>query len=210
MHESPVLDPFVLEHERPALYMIRDGDLPTNPPAVSSEYEVMPLPAAHWQDARAVLELDAPLPDRAWDDLLARVLSGGLFVLRHRRSSQWVGTASAVHNPAGSRVYFPVGGELGYLVVDQAHRGQGLGYALVVAVIERFRAAGYKHLWLGVQGWRLPAIRTYLRAGYRPFLHPPHADALATRWTCIFAKLCLEADAETWPRTLPQSSGCGS
>jgi GNAT superfamily N-acetyltransferase len=157
-------------------------------------------------EARAVAGLDEPLTDRAWDDLLSRVLPGGLFVLRDRRSNRSVGTASAVHNPAGSRFHFPAGGQLAYLVVDAAHRGQGLGYALVAAVTERFYAAGYEHLWLGVQGWRLPAIRTYLRAGYRPFLHAPNPDALATCWMSILAALGLPGDIATWPRNLPSDA----
>lgn len=160
----------------------------------------MKLPTTQWQSARAVVELDWVLTDRAWGDLLARVLPGGLFVLRDRRSNKWVGTASAVHNLTGSRFYFPDGGELGYLVVDPAHRGQRLGYALVAAVVERFRTAGYEHLWLGVQGWRLPAIRTYL---YRPFLHAPAPEILLSRWTHIFEELRLPADSATWPRALP-------
>jgi GNAT superfamily N-acetyltransferase len=196
-----------LERDRPALYMLRSGSGAIAPAAIPPEYEVRPLPTLHWMEARAVAELDGPLTDRAWDDLLSQVLPGGLFVLRDRRSNQLVGTASAVHNPAGSRCYFPAGGQLGYLVVDAAHRGQGLGYALVAAVVERFYAAGYEHLWLGVQGWRLPAIRSYLRAGYRPLLHAPNPDALATRWMSIFATLGLPGDIATWPRSLRSGGG---
>jgi GNAT superfamily N-acetyltransferase len=210
MNDSPVAGPFALERERPALYMVRGGDQEIHPPAVPPEYDLLPLATARWQEARAVVELDGPLPDRAWENLLARVLPGGLFVVRERRSNQCVGTASAVHNPAGSRFYFPAGGELGYLVVDEAHRGRGLGYALVAAVVERFQSAGYQHLWVGVQGWRLAAIRTYLRAGYRPFLHAPAADALAARWTCIFAELGLQTDLAAWHRTLPSAGAAAT
>ena len=202
MNQSPLADSFALEHERLALYMLRSGSA-IQPATVASQYEVISVPTARWDEARSVVELDGALVDRAWDDLVARVLPGGLFVLLERRSSHWIGTASALHNPTGSRFYFPAGGQLAYLVVHESHRGHGLGYALVTAVVERLGAAGYSHLWLGVQGWRLPAIRTYLRAGYRPFLHAPNSDALLARWTHIFAELRLQAEAATWPRALP-------
>ena len=205
MNDTLAVNSSAPEHELPALYMLR-GRNATVEDAIPPEYEVLPLPTRRWHDARAVVELDGPVTDRAWGDLLARVLPGGLFVLRDRRSGQFIGTAIAIDNPAGSRFYFPAGGQLGYLVVDAAHRGKGLGYALVVAVVERFRTAGYQHLWLGVQGWRLAAIRTYLRAGYRPFLHAPNTNALVTRWTCVFAAAGLTADVTTWPRALPSSA----
>jgi GNAT superfamily N-acetyltransferase len=193
------------ERELPALYMVRGRNAIVDRGAIPPEYEVLPLPMTRRHEARAVVELESSLTDRAWDDLLARVLPGGFFVLRHRRSGEFIGTASAIDNPEGSRFYFPAGGQLGYLAVDAAHRGQGLGYGLVVAVVERFRTAGYQHLWLGVQGWRVPAIRTYLRAGYRPFLHSPNLDALVTRWMRVFEAAGLTADVTTWPRDLPSS-----
>ena len=120
-------------------------------------------------------------------------------------SGEFVGTASAIHNPAGSRFHFPAGGELGYFVVAATHRGQGLGSALICAVIDRFRKAGYQHIWLGVQGWRLPAISLYLRHGFRPFLHPPNADQLERRWRRILAKLESDLSLDACPRELPSS-----
>jgi len=195
------------ERELPALYMLRGSNTIVDRGAMPPKYEVLPLPTTRWHDARAVVELEWSLTDRAWDDLLARVLPGGLFVLRDRRSGQFIGAASAIDNPAGSRFYFPAGGQLGYLIVDEPHRGQGFGYGLVAATVERFRTAGYQHLWLGVEGWRLSAICTYLRAGYQPFLHAPNPDALVTRWTRVFASAGLTADVPRWPRALPTAAG---
>src|SRR5262249_56817054 len=103
---------------------------------------------------------------------------------------------------AGSGFHFPAGGSLAYLVVEEPHRGRGLGFALVAAVVDRFVAAGYRRLWVGVQGFRLPAIRAYLRAGYRPFLHAPDPDALSERWSGVFRALGFAADVAAWPRTL--------
>ncbi len=192
------------ERARPALYMLR-GRQTIDRPASSPDYEVLALPATRWRDVRALLELEWPMTDRAWDGLLTRVLPGGLFALRDRRSGHFVGTASAIENSTGSRCYFPAGGQLGYLVVDPVHRGRGLGYGLVGAVVDRLSLAGCRHLWLGVEGVRLPAIRTYLRAGYRPFIHQPDPDALVRQWTRVFDSAGLTPDVAAWPRALPPS-----
>jgi hypothetical protein len=55
---------------------------------------------------------------------------------------------------------------------------------------------------VGVQGWRLPAIRTYLTAGFKPFLHPPQPAVLEARWRRIFVQLGREVDTTHWPRRL--------
>ena len=202
MNDTLTLNSLASERELPALYMLRGSSAICDRGAMPPDYEVLPLPATRWHEARSVVEIEWPVTDCAWNELLARVLPEGLFVLRDRRSGQLIGTASAIHNPAGSRFYFPAGGELGYLVVDAAHRGKGLGYGLVAAVVERLCTASYQHLWLGVQGWRLPAIRTYVRAGYRPFLHAPNPDALVTRWMRVFVAAGLTTDVPGWPRAL--------
>jgi len=204
MNVTLAVNSSTLERELPALYMLR-GANPIVEAAIPPDCEILPLSPTRLHEARAVMELDGPLTDQAWDELLGGVLPGGLFVLRDRRSNQLIGTASAIDNPAGGRFYFPGGGQLGYLVVDAARRGKGLGYSLVAAVVGRLRVAGHRHLWLGVQGWRLPAIRTYLRAGYLPFLHGPNPDHLLTRWIRVFAAAGLTADVTIWPRALPSS-----
>ena len=168
--------------------------------AVPDRYEIIAVPTAEWPQARRTIELEWPLTDRAWDDFLAHVLPAGLVVVRDRQSGEWIGSASALHEPAGNPRDFPAGGQLGYMGVSEPHRGHRLGLALVTAVVNRFHRAGYDHLWLGVQGWRLPAIRTYLRAGYHPFLHPPDPDILHARWLRILAALDIAPDTVSWPR----------
>jgi mycothiol synthase len=128
-----------------------------------------------------------------------------MFVIQERASSAWVGAISAVHNPAATRFYFPGGGELGYLVVAPEHRGRGLGTALITAALRRLDQGGYRHIFLGVQGWRLPAIRSYLRIGFQPFIHAPE---LLPRWESIFAALEREVNSTDWPTVLvrPPSS----
>jgi GNAT superfamily N-acetyltransferase len=131
------------------------------------------------------------------------VLPDGLCVARCLTSDESIGTASAIHHPRASRFFFPGGGELGYLVVAESHRGRGVGRALVWRVINRFRAAGYRTIFLRVQGWRLAAIRCYLAAGFLPFVHPaPPELVLEARWRRVFDTLGIAANPDTWPRAL--------
>jgi mycothiol synthase len=122
-----------------------------------------------------------------------------MFVIQERSSSAWVGTIGAVHNPAATRFYFPGGGELGYLVVTPEHRRRGLGAALITRALRRLHQGGYRNIFLGVQSWRLPAIRSYVRVGFQPFIHAPE---LVPRWESVFAALGREAHNTEWPTKL--------
>ena len=166
--------------------------------AVPPAYELDAIPNERLAEARAVIELDGALTNAQWESFADRVLPDGLFVARERSSGEAIGTVSAVHNPRGGRFHFPGGGEIGYLVVAELHRGRGVGSALVAAAVRRLRAAGYRHIWLGVQELRLPAIRTYLGAGFLPFLHPPDPDELEARWARVFGELQMPADSRDW------------
>ena len=48
---------------------------------------------------RALIEIDGRLSDQAWSQFRDAVVPDGMFVIRERASSAWVGTISAFHNP---------------------------------------------------------------------------------------------------------------
>lgn len=169
----------------------RADDLVAKPPA---GYVIEP--SAPDAAARALVEAEGRLAPAAWEDFVDHILPAGLFVVRDLATGRGIGTASALHNPRGGRYYFPFGGELGYLWVTEAHRARGLGASLVSAAVARIWNAGYPTIRVGVQGWRLPAIRCYLRVGFVPLLHAPE---LAARWQRIFVTLDLLAVPAAWP-----------
>jgi mycothiol synthase len=173
-------------------------DVPSLPPA----YRLCTIASERLDEARALTETDGAVSDSEWRRFCDSVVPDGLFVVVESASSAWVGSIAAVHNPAATRFYFPGGGELGYLVVVTDHRRRGLGAALVAAAVRRLRQGGYRHIFLGVQDWRLPAIRSYLRAGFQPFIHAP---GLAERWRSVFAALGREPREMEWPTSLPDS-----
>jgi GNAT superfamily N-acetyltransferase len=152
------------------------------------------------EGARATVEIDGPVTDAEWRRDRDAILPDGLFVAVDTASSTWVGTIGAIHNPTASRFYFPGGGELGYLVVAPDHRRRGLGAALIAAAIRRLRQGGYRHIFLGVEASRLPAVRSHLQVGFQPFLHAP---GLAERWQSVFAALGREPRESEWPTSLP-------
>lgn len=174
-------------------------DRTDGPIQIPEGYTVETFANANEGELRALVEQDGQLTDRQWQEYRDRALPDGLFLLRHRPTGQAVATAGAIHNPGAGRYYFPFGGELGYLMVDTRHRRKGLGRAVTLLVVKRFLAAGYRNIRVGVQGFRLPAIRTYLGGGFVPFLHEP---TLADRWRRICKMTDQPFEPQNWPTEL--------
>jgi hypothetical protein len=78
----------------------------------------------------------------------------------HQESSQIVATAMALHDHSE---WHPFGGELAWLAGDPAHAGKTLGMAVSAAVTARLIDAGYRHIHLYTEHWRLAAPKTYLK-----------------------------------------------
>jgi len=182
------------------MYMLwpQDGFVPAST-SISAGYRLSIVSSEDMDKARPLIEMDGPLTDSGWQRFLNSVVPDGMFVVEEQTTFSWVGTISAVHNPAATRFYFPGGGELGYLFVAPEHRRKGLGFALIVAAVKRLHQGGYRHVFLGVQSRRLPAIQAYLRAGFRPFIHTPE---LLPRWRSVFVAMGREASEAAWPTCL--------
>lgn len=100
------------------------------------------------------------------------------------KGGEVVGTTCAhrKHAPAeGPGIIHMVG-------VFRAHRGHGLGRALVTAALWRLREMEYRAAVLSTDDFRLSAIRIYLGLGFRPvFSHVSHAP----RWQELYQRLSL-------------------
>jgi mycothiol synthase len=185
----------------PAMYMVWPIDrLPAAPAAViPNGYVVRSCRESDLPAVRTLIDADGPIGDRAWEWFVDRIVPGGAFLIVHAESGRPVATASAVHNPRAARYYFPFGGEVGYVTVDPAHRGRGLGRAVVARVVGRLIEAGYRHIFVGVQGWRLPAVKCYLRLGFVPLLHN---SELLPRWRRICEQIGWAVTDAEWPRSV--------
>jgi mycothiol synthase len=139
-------------------------------------------------DADAYLELMVKAGFRSWDHeqigkTLPSVLPDGFFVIVHRETGRLVATAMARHRPIE---HHPFGGELSWVAGDPAHARKGLGMAISAAVVGRFLQAGYRRVYLLTDDQRLPAIRTYLKLGFEPFLV---REDMPGRWERIYQQL---------------------
>jgi len=104
----------------------------------------------------------------------------GLFFAEH--DGQTVGTACAIWSSS----YPEDTGYLHMVAVDPMHQGRGLGRALTLAVLHRFRQRGFRRAVLQTDDFRLPAIRLYLSLGFRPRLsHESHQ----ARWRAVYREL---------------------
>ncbi len=93
-----------------------------------------------------------------------------------------VGSASAFQWPGVSR-------ECGYihmLGIKKDHCGQGLGYWLTVACLQRFKQEGFKNAMLQTEDYRIPAIKHYLMLGFGPVLV---AEDQRTKWVSIISRV---------------------
>jgi mycothiol synthase len=189
------------ERQLPAMYMVWPiVRLPVAPAVVvAAGYVVRQCHEYDLRTVRAVIDADEPVSDRAWDDFRDRILPGGAYLIVEAGSGKAVATASASHNPRATRHYFPFGGEIGYVAVDPSHRGKGLGRAVVALAVVRLIEAGYRHIFVGVQGWRLPAVKCYLRLGFVPLLH---TEELLPRWQAICSRIDWPVREADWPRSL--------
>ena len=67
--------------------------------------------------------------------------------------------------------------------------GKRLGLAVCAAATARLIRGEYTNIYLRTDDPRLPAIQTYLRLGYEPFLY---AEDMAERWQRVYGQLGLE------------------
>jgi mycothiol synthase len=194
------------ERQLPALYMVWPiHRLPSPPVALlPSGYVVRSCLDQDLSAVRTLIDADGPINDKAWECFRDRIVPGGAFLITHTESGKPVATASAVHNPRATRHYFPFGGEVGYVTADPAHLGKGLGRVVVARVVARLIDIGYRHIFVGVQGWRLPAVKCYLRLGFVPLLH---TEELLPRWRRICEQIAWPVNEAEWPRSLASPMG---
>lgn len=80
------------------------------------------------------------------------------------------------------------------LAVVETHCGRGLGQALTLACLHRFREEGtFQSALLQTESFRLPAIKHYLRLGFRPVLVRAWQR---DRWRQVLRRLGMEDQIE--------------
>jgi GNAT superfamily N-acetyltransferase len=174
--------PYVSARFEHQLELVRPSRARVNPPATPDGYTLRQFADA---DETAYEELF----HLAWPDegtlthTRAHALPLGFFVVEHDDTSQLVGSCVAFSPETASHA---ADGSLGWLVVDAAHGGHGIGSVLAATVTNRLLDQEYEMPWLGTEDGRLVAIDIYLALGWRPSLY---VDGMEQRWRAIFAEL---------------------
>lgn len=70
-----------------------------------------------------------------------------------------------------------------------AHRGLGLGGAMNAAAVRDLLDRGMETAHLTTDDFRLPAIRSYLRAGFFPAPEQMEQEDMKQRWTAVFKNI---------------------
>lgn len=77
----------------------------------------------------------------------------------------------------------------------QSERGKGLGQAMAQYVLRIFEQRGIDTIVLTTDDFRLPAIKTYLDAGFLPVVHGTKDSEINKRWDAVLQNLnypCVE------------------
>lgn len=137
-----------------------------------------------------LLEIEGwKLNKEMFDDFFHSILPDGLYLVIEEESEEIVATAVALHNPKSSYYTFPFGGDIGYVITHPNHRKKGLGLYVTALATNRLITAGYKSIRIVTNDHRLPALKTYLKLGFVPFLY---ASDMKNRWKEVYKKLEIE------------------
>ncbi|MEW6355271.1 MAG: GNAT family N-acetyltransferase [Planctomycetota bacterium] len=174
------------QKKRPQLLMRRAtlNDLP--PIQVPAGYEVrtyLPGDEAAWAD---VVNRSFGGKERTAETAREAITGQPLFepdrLFFVTQDGRAVGTACA-----WEREGFPQGtGYLHMVAVAPEHQGHGLGRLLVNLVLHCFREKGYREVMLHTDDFRIPAIKSYLRAGFDPVIRD---EDDRQRWNVIREKI---------------------
>jgi mycothiol synthase len=143
-------------------------------------------------DLMALMDFDPWSPQKL-EYNLGRILPDGWFFALDARTTEIIATAMSLHNYSGDS---PFTGDLGWLACHPEHRGRGLGYSLAALVTNRFLTAGYTRIQLRTEYYRLPAIKTYLKLGYRPVMYCKEAQE---QWREVCRQVGWPYTPDRWP-----------
>jgi len=173
------------------IYNLADNPLMELPPIPTG----FALRAATVEDAEEYLDLRVASGFSVWkvEDFTKHhdneIVADGIRVVEDLSTKRLVAASSAQHG------YYqdvhPDWGGLGWVLSRPEYRGKGLGWLASASVMRYLKNAGYKKASLLTDDWRLPALKLYLRMGWRPWLVE---DDMPGRWKDICDKLNYDYD----------------
>jgi mycothiol synthase len=151
--------------------------------SIPSGYELRPLMANDWLAWTQLMLENGELGEWTLERSAPLFAPGSSMVFEGSFFVTWQGlpVATAQLNRHTRPPYAPEP-ELGWVAASPAHRGHGLGYAVCLAVLRHAARLEFPSIFLRTDDHRLPAIRTYLKLGFEPWLFN---DTAAERWRAI-------------------------
>ncbi len=77
-------------------------------------------------------------------------------------------------------------GLIHWVGTSDSERGKRLGVAVTLAALRRLRERGFRRAVLNTHGWRMAAVATYLRLGFRPW---PTKETPQEAWDRVLSEL---------------------
>ena len=79
------------------------------------------------------------------------------------------------------------------VAVEKNYRGKKLALPMLLYAVDKILGDGRKKIILSTDDWRLPAVKTYLKAGFVPVIK--HGDAeMAARWADVMDKINIKKE----------------
>ncbi len=76
--------------------------------------------------------------------------------------------------------------EIGYIAVMPENRGKRLGYKLIMRILIEMKKRGIYQAYLKTDSFRIPAIKTYLKCGFYPYIKNANEKK---RWQSVMKKI---------------------
>ena len=76
--------------------------------------------------------------------------------------------------------------EVGYIAVRPENRGKRLGYKLIIHILTEMKKMGIEQAYLRTDSFRIPAIKTYLKCGFYPYIKNENEKK---RWQGVMKKI---------------------
>ena len=118
-----------------------------------------------------------------------KVLKDALFVVEEKATGRLCASAAAEKTDMPER---PELGVLGWVMTHPDYNGKRLGRSVSIAVMHRLYQEGYRAYSLLTDDFRVPAVSTYLKLGWRPWLY---LDDMEGRWRALADLLKLDFDS---------------
>ena len=105
-----------------------------------------------------------------------KVLKDALFVVEEKATGRLCASAAAEKTDMPER---PELGVLGWVMTHPDYNGKRLGRSVSIAVMHRLYQEGYRAYSLLTDDFRVPAVSTYIKLGWQPWLY---LEDMEGRW----------------------------